>query len=124
MDPQLLGTSLLGATALLSGWLLMQKLRETFAENPDPKTTYATRRELDRTRDELRESVHGNSADFAAAHRLIHRNAEHIAALMAREDGTQRRLNELHGKVDRLLERVADLSASTRHATAPSPGPQ
>lgn len=106
----LFGGLLAGSGALLGGYLLLLKLREHFAEKPDPKLTYATRRDLDTLRQQLHELAAQTRKDTANVYALIHKNAEHIARLLAHTETSQQRLGELNVKSDRLLERVAALA--------------
>jgi len=125
--PTLIGPVLLTVLTLLGAYLLILRIRDHLAEKPDPKLTYATRGELDRTRESITQTQHANkndldayrsehkadhaelerriAADIHAAHDLIHKNAQHIATLIAHNQSLHQRLNELTVKTDRLLER-------------------
>jgi len=123
-DPALFGTILLALLAMLSGYLLLLRIREYFSEKPDPKLTYATIAELDKLRNQTQLVQRDNRIDleriraecrtehteivrrFASenrtAHSLIHKNAEHIAALIAQQQTIAQRLHELTIKTDKL----------------------
>lgn len=99
-----IGSFVTVSLALLSGYLLLLRLRESFKEKPDPKTTYATIAALDKLREQVLQQQRDTKADFASAHGLIHKNAEHLARLIAQSEGMMQRIQELSVKTDRILE--------------------
>lgn len=102
---QLVGAFVIIMLALLSGYLLLLRLREAFQETPDPKTTYATLVELDKLRAQVFQYQRDTKADFAAVHALIYKNAEHLARLIATSESANQRLHELALKTDKILAR-------------------
>lgn len=100
---QLVGSFVILALALLSGYLLLLRLREAFQEKPDPKTTYATLVELDKLRAQIFQHQRDTKADFAAVHALIYKNAEHLARVIATSESANQRLHELAIKTDKLV---------------------
>jgi hypothetical protein len=116
-EAQFIGSTLAAATSLMGAYFLTLRIREMFAEKPDPKLTYATKAEMDRVResiDGMRRDWTAGRADIAArednalssVHELIRRNAEHIAVLIAQAEMFDRRLTETAQRVDRLGERI------------------
>lgn len=102
-----IGSFIIIGLALLSGYLMLLRLRESFQETPDPKTTYATLVELDKLRAQVFQHQRDTKADFAAVHALIYKNAEHLARLIATSDAANQRLHELAIKTDKLLAKHA-----------------
>lgn len=109
---QLFGSLTLTLLALFSGYLMLLRLREHFLEKPDPKTTYATIVEVDKLRAQLFQLQRDTKADFSNVHALIYKNAEHIARIIAQNEGSQQRINELNVKTDRLNEKQYARAAS------------
>ncbi|MGF1485412.1 MAG: hypothetical protein ACFBZ8_13730 [Opitutales bacterium] len=127
-DLNLLGPIVLTLLALLAGYLCILRIREFLSEKPDPKITYATRSDLEKTRSKIetlqestRKDLERMRAEFQAEHTefsrrfathsnnvhgLIQKNAEHIATLLAQSQTTSQRLAELALKTDKLLERT------------------
>lgn len=126
-SPASLGTPFVIIITLLSGYLLTLRIQDYFKESPDPKLTYAHRREVNALREEIRRLERDGSAWFEAlrqenkadrqlleerfgdslmrAQQLITTNAEQIAALIAQVQISHQRLSELSIKTDKLLER-------------------
>lgn len=126
-DTHLLGPILLAILALLAGYLGILRIREFFTEKPDPKLTYATRSELEKTRNRIetlqaqsRTDIERLRTEFQSehiemnrrltshasnTHALIQKNAEHVAALIAQTQAISQRLSELALKTDRILQR-------------------
>ena len=116
-NAQFTGSFFAAAASLLGAYVLTIKVRESLAEKPDPKLTYATKLELERVRGSLETAVrdwgaarndlqtHGDSA-LTSVHELIRRNAEHIAVLIAQAEMFDRRITETAQRVDRLGERM------------------
>jgi hypothetical protein len=105
------------AASMLGAYVLTIKVRESLAEKPDPKLTYATKRELESLRgdmgsmrrdwDAARSEIAARSESaLSSVHDLIRRNAEHIAVLIAQAEMFDRRLTETARRVDRLGERI------------------
>ncbi|HNX04512.1 MAG TPA: hypothetical protein PKI32_03380 [Opitutales bacterium] len=116
-ETQFAGAVLAAATSLMGAYLLTLKIREAFAEKPDPKLTYATKAEVERLHVALDDAGREWRSSCAACssrsdttistiHELIRRNAEHIAVLIAQGEMLDRRLTETTTKVERLGERV------------------
>lgn len=127
-DPALLAPSTLIVFTLLSACLVLLRIREHLAEKPDPKLTYATLTELDKLRNHIQLIQRDNRIDLERirnecrtdhteitrrfadesrnAHSLIHKNAEHIAALIAQQQTLSQRLHELTIKTDKLATRL------------------
>lgn len=116
-NTQYAGVVFAAVSSLLGAYVMTLKIRESFAEKPDPKLTYATKTELER----MRTSMEGMQRDWntargelqargdgamASVHDLIRRNAEHIAVLIAQAEMFDRRLTETAQRVDRLGERM------------------
>lgn len=106
-EANLIGTAFLTLTSLLAAYLLVLKIRDHLSEKPDPKLTYATRNELERMQQSLNNLTTETRQEIAATHTLIHRNAEHIASILAQSRMNHQRLTELGVKTDRLLERIS-----------------
>lgn len=104
MNPpnEFIGALTLAGITLLGGVLLLLRLREHFAESPDPKLTYATQTDLQKLRDEVAAHQQNLRADHTDIHRLIRQNAEHIAALIAQSEFYNQRITEFGHKFDRL----------------------
>lgn len=104
-NPEFLGSLVLAGATLLGGLLLIMRLREHFAESPDPKLTYATQAQLQQLRQELTAHQRDIKADHGDIHRLIRQNAEHIAALIAQSKIYNQRITEFDAKFDHLHSR-------------------
>ena len=116
-ETQFIGSLVAGMSSLLGAYYLTLRIREMFAEKPDPKLTYATKAEMERVRvsmDEMRREWNAGRAvieersngALASVHELIRRNAEHIAVLIAQAEMFDRRITETAQRVDRLGERI------------------
>lgn len=114
---QFAGSVFAAVTSLLGAYALTLKIREAFAEKPDPKLTYATKTELERTRGLVEATQRDLNAAksemqartdgaLASVHELIRRNAEHIAVLIVQAEMFDRRITETAQRVDRLGERM------------------
>ncbi|WOO41174.1 hypothetical protein [Rubellicoccus peritrichatus] len=101
-NTQFIGSFVTVSLALISGYLLLIKLRESFKERPDPKITYATIAEVDKLRELVLQQQRDTKADFTSAHALIHKNAEHLARLIAQSENVMQRIQELSVKTDRM----------------------
>lgn len=132
-DTQLVGSALIGGTALLSAYLLVQRFRESLSgphpERPaapgTPRDTQAaapgnaqphaaSRADLDRLEADLRTLAATTRTDLASTHQLTHRNAEQIATLLARDTLHHERLADLHRKVDALVATQAAYQVNPR----------
>ena len=103
--------------ALLSGYFLVLRIKEYFEEKPDPKVTYATNLELEKLRQQFQQYQRDSKTDFnvlderrsrsvAALHELVRKNAEHISALIARDEMFNQRLTEMVTRFNRFFERT------------------
>jgi len=123
-NPELLGTGVSIATCLLGAYYLTLRIKEFYRENPDPKLTYATHAQLERTRAELMRAIADavqdikslraeirQDAQSAQAHylqslsetrELISKNAQNISALIAQAQLSAQRIAELTLKTDKL----------------------
>lgn len=119
-DLQLLGLLLAALLVFLSATLLFLRVKDSLAEKPDPKLTYATLAELDKLRQSLLQAQRDARADLAtetervrrttsSTHELIRKNAEHIAALIAQTQMNTQRLAELNTRTERLSDKLATL---------------
>jgi hypothetical protein len=116
-NAQYAGVVFAAVSSLLGAYVMTLKVRESFAEKPDPKLTYATKTELERVRTSMEvmqrdwngargELQARSDGAMAAVHDLIRRNAEHIAVLIAQAEMFDRRISETAQRVDRLGERI------------------
>ena len=116
-NADVIGVGLLVMLALLSGYFLVLRIKEYFEEKPDPKITYATNLELEKLRRQLEQYQRDNKADLkmlderrsrsvAALHELVRKNAEHISALIARDEMFNQRLTEMVTRFNRYFERT------------------
>jgi len=116
-NADILGVAFLAMIALLSSYFLLLRIKEYFQEKPDPKTTYATREDLDKLRQQLLQFQRDNKSDhetlddrrsraLAHIHALIRKNAEHIATLIAQTQMSAQRISELNIKTERMQERI------------------
>lgn len=103
-NTQFIGSFVIVSLTLLNGYLLLIKLRESFKETPDPKLTYAKVAELEKLQGLVFQQQRDNKQDFASAHALIHKNAEHLARLIAQSENMMERIQELSAKMDRATE--------------------
>ncbi|WP_309383785.1 hypothetical protein [Cerasicoccus frondis] len=103
--PEFLGSMVLAGATLLGGLLVIMRLREHFAERPDPKLTYATQAQLQQLRKEVAAHQRDQKTDHVDTHRLIRQNAEHIAALIAQSKIYNQRITEFDAKFDHLHQR-------------------
>jgi len=130
-DTTLLGPVTLVLITLLGGYLLLLRIREHLQEKPDPKLTYATLTEVEKLRNHIQLIQRDNRIDLERirnecrtdhteitrrfgddnrnAHALIHKNAEHIAALIAQQEAATQRLHELTVKTDKILARCTQI---------------
>tara|TARA_B100001248_G_scaffold258340_1_gene242319 strand:+ start:61 stop:471 length:411 start_codon:yes stop_codon:yes gene_type:complete len=126
-NPTLIGPIFVVVITLLSGYFLALRIQEHFKETPDPKLTYAHKREISILRDEIRRLERDGTAWFEAlrqeskadqqlleerfhgaltrSQEIVTTNAEQIAALIAQVQIGHQRLSELTIKTDKLLER-------------------
>jgi hypothetical protein len=124
---EIVGVIALAGASFISAYYLMTRIREDAREHPDPKLTYATNKELEGTRQRIDSIQKENRADIerirveakadikalerrhlsdmGQVHNLVHRNAEHIAELIARLQMLTQRLGEIAIKTDRIHER-------------------
>lgn len=126
-DTHFLGSTLIVVLGLLSGYLMLLRLRDYFREYPDPKLTYATlgdheklsaqvsdlyrehKKELSHLREAIKcdhetlRTLHGNTA--AELFEITKRNSENIARLIAHNETTRQRISELTIKTDKIIER-------------------
>lgn len=116
-NADILGVSLLVILTLLGIYTLILRIREYSKELPDPKLTYATWTELDKLRLQLKgqERDHRKDFDYIRAEikadhnrldRSIKKNTERVSALIATQQLTQQRLNEVAYKTDKTIEKL------------------
>jgi len=128
INPTQLGTAVLVSTSLMSGLMMLIKVRDQLQEKPDPKTTYVTLTEFDKfrthvfgferdyksdlalfrseTRKDLLELDHRQSGQIQELSSLIIKNSEHIASLTAQNSMLTQIIHELSSKTDRLIQRA------------------
>lgn len=119
-----LGTPFLVALSILGGFALILKIRDHFAESPDPKLTYATNKQLNIINNhlkqihyetqkdikELRQEIKNDHRDSSTTYRADLQNTSQIlrqtlqdtAALQAKVQMLSLRLSELSIKCDKL----------------------
>jgi hypothetical protein len=116
-NAQFTGSLVLGLSALLGAYYLTLRIRSELAGAEERRGRGASREELEALRSSVEElrsdlgagrlAMETRSAEaFAGAHKLIRRNAEHIAALIAQCEMFERRLSEASQRIDRLGERI------------------
>jgi len=116
-NADIVGIAMLILLALLSGYFLVLRIKEYFEEKPDPKVTYATNLELEKLRQQFQQYQRDSKTDFnilderrsrsvAALHELVRKNAEHISALIARDEMFNQRLTEMVTRFNRFFERT------------------
>ncbi len=116
-NANVVGIAMLILLALLSGYFLVLRIKEYFEEKPDPKVTYATNLELEKLRQQFQQYQRDSKTDFnilderrsrsvAALHELVRKNAEHISALIARDEMFNQRLTETVTRFNRFFERT------------------
>lgn len=123
---QMVGTVFLVILSLMSGYLMLLRVREHFKEKPDPKLTYASLGELDKlrvmfldcqkegkrdlencrreSRDEIDKLSVLYNKDLSSLRRKLEQNSERIAKVRTIGEVFGQRINELSLKSDKLLE--------------------
>lgn len=128
IDISSLGTAFLTLTTILGAYLLALRIREHYAEKPDPKLTYATINQLNQLTQNLKNyetetqkailnlrleiKDDHKSRDNSINHsnenlnKIIRKVIQEVAALSAQNQITLHRINELSIKTDKLLQKV------------------
>lgn len=112
-----LGTGLIAATALLSFYFLILRIRDISRDKSADRNRPATVSELDDLRAELRQAIadsreartHTDDSQrqsHLALQTLVHKNSEQIAALIAQLKMVVNRLAELTSKTERMQEKL------------------
>lgn len=112
-------------TSLLGAYYLILKIRDQLKENPDPKLTYVTHAQMEKTRAEIVKMVSDHVQDlrslrleikeeiramvkyyqrtFAETRDMIGKNAQNISSLIAQCSAANQRISELSIKTDRII---------------------
>ena len=124
-NAQIIGTALVSLTAILGAYCLALRIREFYAEKPDPKLTYVTHQQMEKVRaeimrclgeavqdirnlraeirDEVRTMQKQYIRGFEEARELAGRNAQNISSLIAQAQIANQRICELSLKTDRIV---------------------
>lgn len=94
-----IGVALLITLALLSAYLMLLKIRESFLEKPDPKLTYLSKTEFEAYMTHSRQ-------ELETLKKVFYTHAEQTAALIAQMQLVLQRVGELTTKLDRIQERT------------------
>lgn len=125
-----LGVGLITLTSLLGTYYLVLRIREFHMENPDPKLTYVTHAQLDKTRAEIMRTIGESLQDLRSlraeireetrslqkqyarslseTRELISRNAQNISSLIAQVQIANQRIAELSVKTDRIVMKLKE----------------
>lgn len=100
MDYSQISSTLAIIVTMISVYLLMAKLRDSFRE--EPKVQFASREEMQFLKEQLHIKSKNDRADFFGYAKLIRQNSQSIAALSTQCDTMGKRLNDISKKLDRL----------------------
>lgn len=127
-NARIVGLGMMSLFSILGGYYLILKIREFHSEKPDPKITYVTHSQMERTRmeimrslgdavqdlrtlrAEIREETRGMQKRYERSisemRELISRNSQNISSLIAQAQIANQRIAELTLKTDKLSFKI------------------
>lgn len=129
-NPEIIGTTLMSITSLLGAYYLILKIRDQLKEKPDPKLTYVTHSQMEKTKCEivkmfteylqdlrsLRLEIREENKilskycqrSISEMRELISKNSQNISSLVAQCSSANQRIAELSVKTDRIILRTKE----------------
>lgn len=127
-NARIVGLGIMGLYSMLGGYYMILRVREFHSEKPDPKITYVTHSQMERTRGEImrnlgdavqdlrslraeiREETRSLQKQYERAisdmRELISRNSQNISSLIAQAQIANQRIAELTLKTDKLSFKI------------------